>query len=74
MTQSEQNKESPSRSTVLTPLLMGLLFYGLVTPVGALMRVFGKDLLRLRRDTAAPSYWILRPPPGPSRDSMTRQS
>lgn len=58
---------------VMTPLVMGLLFFVTVTPVGLLMRAFGKDPMRLRRDPAATSYWIPRDPPGPAPDSLKNQ-
>lgn len=58
---------------VISPLALGLLFYLTVSPVGLLMRIFGKDPLRLRRDPAAASYWIRREPPGPPPESMKNQ-
>ncbi|CAA7621840.1 SxtJ family membrane protein [Magnetospirillum sp. UT-4] len=58
---------------VVTPLVMGLLFFVTVTPIGLLMRATGKDPMRLERDPAAPSYWIERAPPGPAPETMTRQ-
>ena len=47
---------------VVSPLVLGLLFYVTVTPIALLMRVLGKDPLRLRRDPDAASYWIVRTP------------
>lgn len=58
---------------IVSPIALGLLFYGVLTPVGILVRLAGKDPLRLRRDTAAGSYWRPRVPPGPPPDSMTNQ-
>jgi hypothetical protein len=58
---------------IVTPLVMGLLFFLTVTPVGLLMRATGKDPMRLKRDPAAASYWIDRTPPGPAPDSMKNQ-
>ena len=58
---------------VVTPVVMGLLFFLTVTPIALIMRALGKDPLRLKRDNAAASYWILRQPPGPQPDSMRRQ-
>jgi hypothetical protein len=37
------------------------------------LRLRGKDPLRLRLEKDAPSYWIVRQPPGPAPRSMTRQ-
>lgn len=58
---------------VVTPVVMGLLFFLTVTPVGLLMRATGKDPLRLGRDPDAPSYWIDRAPPGPAPETMKNQ-
>ncbi|MBI5164809.1 MAG: hypothetical protein HY985_13015 [Magnetospirillum sp.] len=58
---------------VVTPLVMGLLFFATVTPTGILMRLSGKDPMRLKRDPAAASYWIVREPPGPAPESMKNQ-
>jgi hypothetical protein len=58
---------------IVSPLILGLLFFLVVTPVGLLMRFTGKDPLRLRRDSGAGSYWIVRQPPGPPGDSMGEQ-
>src|SRR5262245_36964224 len=57
-------------SKVVSPVVLTILFYTTVTPIGFLMRWSGKDPLRLRRNGAAQSYWILREPPGPTPDSM----
>ena len=58
---------------VVSPVVLGLLFYVTVTPIAVLMRLVGKDPLRLRRDSKAASYWIERTPPGPTPDSMKNQ-
>jgi Saxitoxin biosynthesis operon protein SxtJ len=58
---------------VVSPLIMGLMFFLVVTPTGLLMRLAGKDPLRLKRDPAAPTYWIKRTPPGPAPDTMKHQ-
>jgi len=58
---------------VISPIVLGLLFYCVLTPVGALMRLTDKDPLCLKRDPGMKSYWIPRKPPGPPPDSMTNQ-
>ena len=42
---------------VISPLLMGIIFFFMVTPIGFLMKILKKDLLNLKfnRDK---SYWI----------------
>jgi hypothetical protein len=60
-------------SRVVSPVALGLLFYAVLTPIGVLMRLTGKDPLRLKREPGARSYWMPRHPPGPPPDSMTNQ-
>jgi saxitoxin biosynthesis operon SxtJ-like protein len=58
---------------IVTPIVMGLLFFLVVTPIGLLIRLFGKDTLRRRGPRQGDSYWIAREPPGPSGESMREQ-
>ena len=58
---------------IVNPIIMGLLFYLVVTPTGLIIRMLGKDLLRLRFDPQAKSYWIERQPPGPAPETMKDQ-
>lgn len=55
---------------MVSPLALGILFYGVIMPIGLLMRLFGKDLLRLRLDRSASSYWIQRAPSEPAPESL----
>jgi large-conductance mechanosensitive channel len=58
---------------VVNPVVMGFLFFVVILPIALLMRAFGKDPLRLKRDAQASSYWIAREPPGPAPGSMRKQ-
>jgi len=58
---------------IVTPVIMGLIFFAAVTPTGLIMRALGKDMLRLKRDPAATTYWIPRDPPGPPPGSIHNQ-
>ncbi len=58
---------------VVNPVIMALLFYGTVLPTGLIARAMGKDLLRLKRDPDAASYWIVRTPAGPAPETMKDQ-
>lgn len=58
---------------VVNPVVMALLFFTTVLPIGLLMRLAGKDLLKLKRDPTARSYWIERKPPGPAPETMIHQ-
>ena len=44
---------------VISPIIMALVFFGVVTPTGLIMRLFNKDLLRLKKKYKK-SYWIER--------------
>jgi hypothetical protein len=57
---------------IVNPIVMGLLFYGTIWPTGVVMRMRGRDLLRLKREPASDSYWIARTP-GPAPETMRDQ-
>ena len=42
---------------IISPLIMGFIFFVVVTPIGILMRMLGKDLLNLKFNKKK-SYWI----------------
>jgi hypothetical protein len=58
---------------IVNPLVMGLIFYLAVTPTALVMRLLGKDPLRLAFEPDAKTYWIDREPPGPAPDTMKQQ-
>jgi hypothetical protein len=58
---------------IVQPLVMALLFFTTMAPMGLLIRAMGKDFLRRKYDPSAASYWIVREPPGPSTDSFKNQ-
>lgn len=58
---------------IVSPIALGILFYIVITPIGLMIRVAGKDPLRLKFDPEADSYWIPREPPGPPPGSMNNQ-
>jgi hypothetical protein len=59
-------------SRISRPVAMGVLFYGVITPLGFLLRLTGKDPLRMSR-TSPDTYWIERQPPGPAAETMINQ-
>ena len=42
---------------IFSPLIMGIIFFVVVTPIGLIMRILGKDLLNLKYNLNK-SYWI----------------
>lgn len=57
---------------IIGPLILGLFYYGLLTPVAAVRRRFGKDPLRLRRAGAEATYFTDRVSAA-DRDSLRNQ-
>ena len=47
---------------IVTPLIMAIIFFLVVTPIGVLMRAFKKDLINLKFNTNK-SYWISKEGP-----------
>ena len=58
---------------VMNPVVMGFLFFLVVTPIALIMRVLGKRPLELTFERDLPSYWKDRDPPGPQADTMKNQ-
>ena len=57
---------------IVSPIVLGIIFFGLLTPISILTRLFGRDELRLKRRTVN-SYWVDRTPPGPTAQSFRNQ-
>ena len=55
---------------VVSPVMMGLIFFVVFTPVGIAMRAFGRDTMKRRFEPQRASYWEDRIPPGPADDSF----
>ena len=43
---------------IISPLIMGIIFFLVVTPIGFIMRMLGKDILNLKYNNKNKSYWI----------------
>ena len=46
--------------TIVSPIVMGLVYFLVVTPVGIFMRLLGNDLLKMRKEKNTSTYWIKR--------------
>lgn len=58
-------------SKVTTPIIMGIVYFAVVTPTGWLMRLVGRNpLIRAEREG---SFWVTRPPSQRRRTDMDRQ-
>tara|TARA_B100001057_G_scaffold157272_1_gene157824 strand:- start:2787 stop:3170 length:384 start_codon:yes stop_codon:yes gene_type:complete len=49
-------------SRIISPIIMGVIFFLVVTPTGLLMRLFNQDLLKLKFNKNQ-SYWIVKNDP-----------
>jgi len=58
-------------SQVVSPIIMGVVYYAAVVPTGLIVRARRKDPLRLKWDPGTPTYWVRREPP--DSGSMSRQ-
>lgn len=58
---------------VVNPIVLGFMFFIVITPIGLLKRVFSSDDLGFSFDPRAESYWIKRNPPGPDPKTMKDQ-
>jgi hypothetical protein len=58
---------------VVNPVVLGLIYLTTIVPIGLLLRLMGRDLLNLKFDDRAASYWVVREPPGPAPETMTQQ-
>jgi hypothetical protein len=54
-------------------IILALLFYLIITPMGLLARLFGKDFLSLKPERAAPTYWLPRERKAKSAADYERQ-
>lgn len=46
---------------IVSPIVLGVIFFGMFTPIGVAMRLFGRDELHLKSKSAA-TYWKIRDP------------
>ena len=58
---------------VVNPLILGVVFFLVVTPMAVIRRLLGKDSLHLKSNPDLKSYWIDRCPAGPKFGSMIKQ-
>ena len=45
---------------IVAPLVMFLVFFIILTPIGILLKLLGKDLLKIKKNKLTKSYWIQR--------------
>ena len=58
---------------IVSPVVMGAIFFGCVTPIGWIQRTRGRDVLSLRLRADLSSYWVVRDVEPPPTETMKRQ-
>ena len=56
--------------SIVSPIVMGIVFFLVITPIGFVMKIMGKDLLNKKKDNDKKSYWINR---GKTKSTMKQQ-
>lgn len=57
---------------IISPIVLGLIYFMIFTPVAAVLRLKGRDELRLKNNGSS-SHWIVRDPRGPAPESFQDQ-
>ena len=55
---------------IVSPIVMGMVYFIVVTPTGVFMRLLGKDLLKTSKKIHTPTYWMKR---NKQQSSMKKQ-
>jgi uncharacterized membrane protein len=58
---------------IMSPVVLAILFYVCIAPIGFIMRLSGTNPLHRHYDADVESYWIVRDPPGPQRETFRNQ-
>ena len=58
---------------IVSPIALGIMFFGVLTPMALVMRLIGRDAMKRRFEPSARTYWIERDPPGPDPSGLPNQ-
>lgn len=58
---------------IVSPIMMGLVYVLTIIPIGLILRLAGKDPMRMKKQDNVNSYWIKRDVVGPDADSFKNQ-
>jgi hypothetical protein len=58
---------------VVSPIVLGVIFFGIFTPTAWAMRLAGRDAMKRDFEPAARTYWVEREPPGPDPAGLPNQ-
>jgi len=57
---------------IVSPIVLGFIFFFLISSIALITRIFGRDELKLKKRSNN-SYWVKRSSPGPSGNSFRNQ-
>jgi hypothetical protein len=57
---------------IVSPIVLGLIFFVLITPAALITRLFGRDELKIKKRTVE-SYWVDRSTLGLESESFKNQ-
>lgn len=58
---------------IVSPIALGIIFFGVLTPMALAMRLVGRDTMKRRFEPSALTYWVERDPPGPDPAGLPNQ-
>ena len=58
---------------IVNPIVMGLVYVLTVFPIGLILRIVGKDQMRVKKQNHVDTYWVKRDIVGPDADSFKNQ-
>jgi len=58
---------------ITNPIVLGLVYFVVLTPLAVISRLFGRDPLEIKLDRTAKSYWVILPKTVHSKDRMRQQ-
>jgi len=58
---------------IVSPIVLGVIFFGVLTPTAWVIRLVGRDAMKRRYEPAASTYWVERKPPGPDPAGLPNQ-
>lgn len=61
-----------SMHMIMSPILMGVIFFCIISPLGFFFRIFGSKSIPLAFDKSAKSYWTLREPGEQGHERLRR--
>jgi len=60
---------------ITSPIILGIIFFVIISPVALLFKLARKNTMsaKFKKNEEIKSYWLLREPPGPERNSLENQ-